>query len=73
MIEVADAKHILQHLHEEKAEGCINEAVNQVAFADKILLNKIDLVNEEVIFSNLISMQLRNKEFQSFCSEFFCA
>eukprot|EP00927_Polykrikos_kofoidii_P061091 TRINITY_DN55981_c0_g1_i1.p1 TRINITY_DN55981_c0_g1~~TRINITY_DN55981_c0_g1_i1.p1 ORF type:complete len:428 (-),score=104.00 TRINITY_DN55981_c0_g1_i1:314-1597(-) len=41
---VVDAKHIEQHLEEEKPEGVENEAVEQVAFADRILLNKVDLV-----------------------------
>jgi G3E family GTPase len=47
IITVVDAKHILQHLEEEKPEGVENESVEQVAFADKILLNKIDLVQPE--------------------------
>ena len=41
---VVDAKHIVQHLEEEKPEGVENEAVEQVAFADRVLLNKVDLV-----------------------------
>lgn len=41
---VVDAKHIMQHLDEEKPDGVENEAVEQVAFADRILLNKTDLV-----------------------------
>ena len=36
--------HIEQHLDEEKPEGAENEAVEQVAFADRLLLNKTDLV-----------------------------
>lgn len=53
IVTVVDAKHILPHLNEEKPEGVENESVEQVAFADRILLNKIDLVTqsekEEVI------------------------
>merc|ERR1719330_1062601 len=41
---VVDAKHIIQRLDEEKPEGVENEAVEQLAFADRILLNKTDLV-----------------------------
>jgi len=37
----------LQHLFESKSEGEVNEAVQQIAFADLILLNKIYLVDEE--------------------------
>ena len=45
---LADAKHLPLHLDEKKPkEGDINEAYQQVAFADKILLNKIDLVTAE--------------------------
>eukprot|EP00882_Tetradesmus_deserticola_P012086 GHRQ01012803.1.p1 GENE.GHRQ01012803.1~~GHRQ01012803.1.p1 ORF type:complete len:226 (+),score=107.14 GHRQ01012803.1:32-709(+) len=47
LITVVDAKHILQHLDEEKPEGVENESVEQVAFADRILLNKTDLVSSE--------------------------
>jgi len=47
IITLVDAKHIEQHLDEEKPEGAENEAVEQVAFADRMLLNKIDLVTEE--------------------------
>ena len=44
---VVDAKHIKQHLDDQREDGVVNEAVNQVAFADRILLNKCDLVNAE--------------------------
>jgi G3E family GTPase len=44
---LADAKHLNLHLDEVKPEGSVNEALQQVAFADKILLNKVDLVTEE--------------------------
>jgi len=44
---LADCKHLHQHLDEQKPDGSVNEAQQQVAFADKILLNKVDLVTEE--------------------------
>ena len=47
IITVVDAKHIIQHLDDEKPEDVENESVEQLAFADRIMLNKIDLVNEE--------------------------
>jgi G3E family GTPase len=47
VITVVDAKHIMERLAEVKPEGVENESVEQVAFADKILLNKIDLVEDE--------------------------
>jgi len=46
VLTVVDAKHIIQHLDEKKPKGVENEAVEQVAFADRILLNKIDLIED---------------------------
>lgn len=45
IITLVDAKHLIQHLDEEKPEGAENEAVEQIVFADRLLLNKIDLVD----------------------------
>mmetsp|Transcript_17313 Transcript_17313/g.24070 ORF Transcript_17313/g.24070 Transcript_17313/m.24070 type:complete len:339 (+) Transcript_17313:301-1317(+) len=47
IITVVDAKHILPHLNEKKPDGVENEAVEQLAFADRVLLNKVDLVKDE--------------------------
>merc|ERR1712039_406034 len=49
ILTVVDAKHIIQHLDEEKPDGVENEAVEQIAFADRILLNKCDLVDEDTL------------------------
>jgi len=46
ILTLVDAKHVIMHLDEEKPEGVENEAVEQIAFADRILLNKCDLVEE---------------------------
>ena len=42
-----DCKHTPAHLDEEKPEGVENEAAEQVAFADVLVLNKTDLVTPE--------------------------
>ena len=47
IITVVDAKHIVQHLDDEKPEDVENESVEQIAFADRVLLNKIDLATED--------------------------
>lgn len=48
IVTLVDAKHIEQHLDDDsKPEGCENEAEEQLAFADRILLNKVDLVPDE--------------------------
>lgn len=44
IITVVDAKHVIMHLDEEREKGAVNESVEQVAFADRLLLNKTDLV-----------------------------
>jgi len=52
ILTLVDAKHVEEHL-EAKQDGsdedAVNEAVQQVAFADRILLNKIDLVSRDDI------------------------
>ena len=57
IVTLIDAKHIEQHLDEEKPEGAENEAVEQVAFADRLLLNKTDLVEE----ADLVRIEKRLK------------
>jgi G3E family GTPase len=49
IVTLIDAKHIEQHLDDPRPEGVENEAVEQVAFADRMILNKIDLVVEDDI------------------------
>jgi G3E family GTPase len=58
IITVIDAKHITQHLDQVKPEGVENESVEQVAFADKLLLNKTDLVTQEEL--SQVRLRLRS-------------
>ena len=45
VVTVVDAKHVEQHLDDQqKSPDAVNEAVEQIAYADRILLNKVDLV-----------------------------
>merc|ERR1712137_798850 len=44
IVTVVDAMHLQQHLDEEKPEGVENESIEQIAFADMVILNKCDLV-----------------------------
>ena len=62
IVTLVDAKHIEQHLDEEKPEGAENESVEQVAFADRLLLNKCDLVTE----ADLPRIEARLKSINSF-------
>lgn len=47
VITVVDAKHITARLDDEVEEGKVNEAYQQVAFCDKLILNKLDLVTAD--------------------------
>ncbi|KAI3859765.1 hypothetical protein MKW92_023256 [Papaver armeniacum] len=47
VVTLVDCKHVTQHLDEVKPRFVVNEAVEQVAYADRIILNKVDLVSEE--------------------------
>ena len=44
VLTLVDAAHVMRHLDEAKPEGVVNEALAQVAYADRIILNKTDLV-----------------------------
>jgi G3E family GTPase len=47
IVTVVDAVHLITHLDDDKPEGVENEAVEQLAFADRVVLNKIDLTTGE--------------------------
>eukprot|EP00439_Symbiodinium_sp_Y106_P087346 s46_g46.t1 len=47
IITVVDAAHFLMQLARERPEGAVNEPAQQVAFADKVLLNKVDAVSRD--------------------------
>lgn len=49
VITVVDGKHIHQQLQTEKPEGAINEASQQIAFADRVVLNKLDLIDSDAV------------------------
>jgi G3E family GTPase len=68
IVTLIDAKHIEQHLDEVKPEGAETEAVEQVAFADRMLLNKTDLVTEE----ELDKIEKRLKTMNSFAPILRC-
>merc|ERR1719261_443227 len=47
VVALADAKHLPGRLDDDIEEGKVNEAYQQIAFADKIILNKLDLITAE--------------------------
>jgi hypothetical protein len=44
VVTMVDCKHAMKHLNEVKARWVVNEAVEQVAYADRIILNKVFIV-----------------------------
>ncbi|KAK4422475.1 P-loop guanosine triphosphatase YjiA [Sesamum alatum] len=46
VVTLVDSMNAMKHLNEVKPRFVVNEAVEQIAYADRIILNKIDLVNE---------------------------
>ncbi|KAL3528908.1 hypothetical protein ACH5RR_008230 [Cinchona calisaya] len=51
VVTLVDAKHAGFHLDEVKPEGVVNEAVEQIAYADRIIVNKTDLFGGEDVAS----------------------
>ncbi|OAY69348.1 COBW domain-containing protein 1 [Ananas comosus] len=51
VVTLVDAKHAGFHLDEIKPKGVVNEAVEQIAYADRIIVNKTDLVGESEVSS----------------------
>jgi len=51
IVTLVDAMHIDQHLYDPVLDGSDNQAVNQIVAADRILVNKIDLAEEEALGS----------------------
>ncbi|CAL5185983.1 unnamed protein product [Lathyrus oleraceus] len=58
VVTLVDCKHAMQHLNEVKPRFVVNEAVEQVAYADRIVLNKIDLVTESEL--NILTKKLKH-------------
>jgi len=46
---VCDTKHLLTQLEATREKSCVNEASEQVAFADRLLLTKTDLCADEEV------------------------
>jgi len=57
---LVDAKNVTSHLQEVKPDDAVNEAVQQVAFADRIVLNKLDLVNAEELAAVKVEIESIN-------------
>lgn len=45
VVTLVDAKHVGLHIDEVKPDGVVNEAVEQIAYADRIIVNKVYFLN----------------------------
>jgi G3E family GTPase len=69
IVTIVDCKHFEQHLDEKKDEGIENEITEQIVLADKIILNKIDLVEKEYIERLKSRIKKINKNVEIILSE----
>ncbi|MNF48753.1 putative GTP-binding protein YjiA [compost metagenome] len=51
IVTMVDAKHIAQHLEDLQLDGVDNQAVDQIVCADRIVINKVDLVGAAEVAS----------------------
>jgi len=51
IVDVVDAKYFLRHATEKKLDGLVNETIRQVALADVLIVNKLDVVSNEELGS----------------------
>jgi len=65
---LVDCKYIKDHIDEVRADDAVNEAVCQVAFADRILLNKIDLVTK----AELTTLKTTINSINAFAEQYEC-
>lgn len=49
IVTLIDSKHIEQHLDEVRYDGISSQAVDQIVSADRIIVNKVDLVDEATV------------------------
>ena len=49
IVTLIDSKHIEQHLDDVRYDGINSQAVDQIISADRIILNKVDLVDEGTV------------------------
>jgi len=49
IVTMVDAKHIARHLEDLQLDGVDNQAVDQIVCADRIVINKVDLVSDDEV------------------------
>ncbi|MDJ0384571.1 GTP-binding protein [Streptomyces sp. G-G2] len=49
IVTLVDAKHVGTHLEASTDDGVGHQVIDQIAFADRIVINKVDLVDDEYV------------------------
>eukprot|EP00037_Helgoeca_nana_P002273 m.32852 g.32852 ORF g.32852 m.32852 type:complete len:422 (+) comp12474_c0_seq2:51-1316(+) len=62
IVTMVDAKNFLRQVGEVKAGGAVNEAVQQIASADRIIVNKTDLVEPDELATVIATVRAINGE-----------
>ena len=65
--------HVLQQLEEVKADGSVNEASRQVALADVLIVNKVDLVSSQQLGDVTVRIRCKlcvSKSYFPVCSNY---
>jgi len=68
VLTVVDACHFLSQVQRIRSDGAVNESAQQVAFADKLLLNKVNLATEAHL--QLVETEIRR--LNEICPIFRC-
>lgn len=55
VVTLVDSKHAMQHLKELKPRFVVNEAVEQIAYADRIILNKVELLFNRLYYFHILT------------------
>merc|ERR1712187_91544 len=58
VLTVVDARHFVEQLTRPRSAGSVNESAQQVGFADRLLLNKVDTVDEAAL--QTVEAEIRN-------------
>lgn len=62
VVTLVDAKHAGFHLDEVKPKGVVNEAVEQIAYADRIIVNKV-LANLFLLWNGFSFAEMKHLDY----------
>lgn len=69
VLTVVDACHFLTQLKRQRSDGAVNESAQQVGFADRLLLNKMDAVSPDA----LVAIEAEIRRMNELCPIIRCS